>query len=73
MKYETMKCRGFWLPENAEQTKISFMDVLVAKYDWDGIEDADDECIFFYMDGKQLKRGDVIADEFIIIEIEENE
>ena len=69
MKYQTVTATGFWLPENEEQTKINFMDVLVAKGDWDGEEDADDERIFFYMDGKELKRGDIIADEFVVIEV----
>ena len=73
MKYDTYKCTGFWLPENTDEQKINFMDVLVAKGDWDGIEDADDECVFFYMDGKELKRGDIIADEFVVIEIHEQE
>ena len=69
MKYDTMNVTGFWLPENTDEQKINFMDVLVAKGDWDGEEDADDERIFFYMDGKELKRGDVIADEFVVIQI----
>jgi len=71
MKYNTMNVTGFWLPDNSAQQNVHFKTVLVAKDDWDGIEDADDENIFFYMDGKELKRGDIIADEFVVIEIDE--
>jgi hypothetical protein len=70
-KYDTWKVRGFWLPDNAQQTSVNFMDVLVAKDDWDGVEDADDERIFFYMDGKELHHGDIISDGFVVIEIED--
>jgi len=69
MKYDTYKCTGFWLPDDPSAKSVSFMDVYVAKDSWDEICDADDECIFFYMDGKELKRGDVIADEFVVIQI----
>ena len=71
MKYETMVCRGFWLPTDPTAKTVDFLDVLIAKDSWDEIEDADDERIFFYMDGAELQRGDIISDGFVITEIEE--
>jgi hypothetical protein len=71
MKYDTYKCTGFWLPENTDEQKINFMDVLVAKGDWDGDEDAEDERIFFYMDGTELNEGDIISDGFVVTKIYE--
>ena len=75
MKYDVMKCRGFWLPDNPLiQDRLHFQNVLIAKGDWDGEEDADDERIFFYMDGVELRVGDVISEGFVVIEIDgENE
>jgi hypothetical protein len=69
MKYDTYKCTGFWLPTDPTANTVGFMDVLVAKGSWDEIEDADDERIFFYMDGAELQRGDIISDGFVITEI----
>jgi hypothetical protein len=71
MKYDTWKVRGFWLPTDQTAQSVNFQDVLVAKDDWDEIEDADDENIFFYMDGMELHRGDIISDGFVVIEIHE--
>lgn len=71
MKYDVMKCRGFWLPDDPAARTVGFMDVLIAKGDWDEIEDADDERIFFYMDGVELQEGDIISDGFVVIEIDE--
>jgi hypothetical protein len=70
MKYDVMKCRGFWLPDSPVERKVHFMDVLIAKGSWDEIEDADDERIFFYMDGVELQEGDIISDGFVVIEID---
>jgi hypothetical protein len=71
MKYQTYKCTGFWLPDDPSAKSVSFMDVYVAKGSWDEIEDADDERIFFYMDGVELNEGDIISDGFVITEIHE--
>jgi hypothetical protein len=70
MKYDTMKCTGFWLPVEPTDTKVHFVDVLIAKGDWDGEEDAEDERIFFYMDGAELNVGDIISEGFVVIEID---
>lgn len=72
MKYQTYECTGFWLDEHQNKTKVDFMHVRVAKGEWDGEEDADDERIFYYMDGRELSVGDIISDGFVVIEIEEN-
>ena len=69
MKYETMKCRGFWLPTDPTTKSVGFMDVLIARDSWDETEDADDEKIFYYMDGYELQVGDIISDGFVIVEI----
>jgi hypothetical protein len=69
MKYETMECRGFWLPTDPLARKVDFFDVLVAKGSWDGLEDADDEKILFYMDGHELQVGAIVSDGFVITEI----
>lgn len=71
MKYNTMRVTGFWLPTEEASRKVNFKTVLVAKDDWDGEEDADDENIFFYMDGEELHAGDIISDGFVVIDIEE--
>ena len=73
-KYETMRCTGFWLPVNPRtRAAVDLVQVLVAKGDWDGEEDADDERIFYYMDGDELSEGDIIAEDFVITKIEEDE
>jgi len=69
MKYQTMNCVGFWLPTDPTAKTVDFLDVQIAKGDWDEIEDADDERIFFYMDGQPLKVGDIISDGFVVTEI----
>jgi len=69
MEYETMKCRGFWLPTDPTAKTVGIMDVLIARGSWDEVEDADDERIFYYMDGAELQRGDIISDGFVVIEI----
>ena len=43
MNYE---CNGFW-----KDTKEPFFGMVVSDGEWDGIEDAKDERIFFYSDG----------------------
>lgn len=70
MKYETMKCSGFWLPTDPTAKAVGIMNVLIAKGSWDEVEDADDERIFWYMDGDELQVGDIISDGFVVIEIQ---
>jgi len=71
MKYDTIHAQGFWLPDSSTERKVHFKDVLIAKGDWDEVEDYDDECIFFYMDGAELSEGDIISDGFVVTKIYE--
>lgn len=71
MKYKTINCKGFYLPDNPLARKVDFFDVLVSTDSWDEEEDADDERIFYYTDGLSINVGDIIADGFVITEIEE--
>ena len=69
-KYTTKRCRGFWLPDDLIAPKVWFSWVNVALESWDEEEDAEDESIFFYMDGKPLEVGQIISDGFVIVDIE---
>jgi hypothetical protein len=69
MKYQTWKCRGFYLPTDPTAKTVGFMDVLIAKGCWDEIEDSDDERIFYYADNQELQVGDIVSDGFVLIEI----
>ena len=44
--------------------------VKVALGSWDGYNDADDEQIFYYMDGEPLIVGSTIAEGFVVTNIE---
>jgi len=66
-KYQTIDCAGYW---EDEPERILYP-IRIALGEWDGIEDLEDEEIFFYMDGEPLKVGAVVADSFIITEMEE--
>ena len=46
MKYETITVNGYW-----KDTKEPFNGMTVALGEWDGKDDAEDERIFFYLDG----------------------
>jgi hypothetical protein len=67
-KYETKYCEGYW-----EDEPDNIYSVNIALGDWDGKEDYADEQIFFYMDGQPLVVGAIVADGFVITEIEETE
>jgi hypothetical protein len=45
-KYETMYAHGYW-----NDTKESLNYMVITNDSWDGIEDAEDEGIFYYLDG----------------------
>lgn len=70
MKYETRNCRILMLPENTFTRKVEIYDVKIALGSWDGEEDAEDESIWFYMDGLPLEIGSVLGEGFVIIDIE---
>jgi hypothetical protein len=63
MKYETVWCQGHYVDEP------SFTyEVLIAKDEWDETYDAEDEKIFYYMDGEPLVVG-ADLDGFVITKI----
>lgn len=64
-KYEFRDCEGYW-----EDDPESIMSVRIALGEWDGIEDDEDQEMFYYMDGAPLTTGAVISDEFVITEVE---
>jgi hypothetical protein len=68
-KYKTVQIAGHWEDEEPEE----IYHVTVALGYWDGVEDAEDEGIFFYLDGEPLEVGAVVGDGFVVTEIENNE
>ena len=67
-KYETKYCEGYW-----EDEPDNIYPVNIALGEWDGKDDYEDESIFFYMDGEPLVVGAVVADSFVITNVEETE
>jgi hypothetical protein len=67
-KYTTRECSGYW-----EDEPDNIYPVTIALEEWDEVEDHEDEGIFYYMDGEPLKIGSVVADSFVITEIDEEE
>ena len=59
-------CHGYWKPTVWNESKQYFTDMVVCDGVWDGIEDAEDERIFFYLDDAP-PLGD--HGEFVITEI----
>ena len=68
-KYETRDCEGYW---KDEPERILYP-IRIALSEWDGVEDDEDQDIFYYMDGEPLSVGMVISDGFVITEIYEEE
>ena len=64
MKYQTVNVTGYWTNEPERQ-----FDMTVALGEWDGVEDAEDERIFFYMDRAPLSVGQTIAENFVVTAI----
>jgi hypothetical protein len=73
MKYETKCCTGFWLPSDPLARKVDFCDVTIALGSWDEQEDAEDEGIFYYMDGEPLEVGVIVSDGFVVTQINGDE
>jgi hypothetical protein len=65
-KYKTVDVEGYF-----DDAPNNIYSVVVALEEWDGVEDAEDEGIFFYMDGEPLEVGAVVADNFVITEVYE--
>jgi hypothetical protein len=66
-KYTIKVCSGYWTDE---PTRI-LSGVRVALESWDGVEDYIDESVFYYMDDRPLQVGAIIAEGFVVTEIEE--
>ena len=64
MKYTTVDVEGYF-----DDEPDNIFSVVVALEAWDGVEDAEDEGIFFYMDGEPLKVCAVVAHNYVITEI----
>jgi hypothetical protein len=64
-KYTIKVCSGYW---DDEPDRI-LNGVNVALEAWDGVEDFEDESVFFYMDNQPLQVGAVIAEGFTVTEI----
>jgi hypothetical protein len=73
MKYEYRNCRVFYPPESPTAKTVDFYDVKIALGSWDEIEDAEDESIFYYMDGEPLEVGMIVGEGFVIASIDEDE
>jgi len=69
-KYETKSCTVFSLPASPLTTKVDFFNVTIALGSWDDVEDAEDERIFFYMDGEPLEVGTIVSQDFVVVSIE---
>lgn len=60
------KVTGYWIDEPQH-----IFEVKVALTEWNGIEDAEDEEIFYYMDNEPLTVGCTISEGFVVTSIEE--
>jgi hypothetical protein len=72
MKTTVKHCRVCGIPSPSDR-KACFINVKVSLGSWDGEEDAEDESIFFYMDGEPLEIGSIIAEDLIVVDIYESE
>lgn len=64
-KYTAKFCSGYWRDEPSR-----LFTVKVALESWDEVEDHEDESVFYYMDNEPLYVGAVIAENFVITEVE---
>lgn len=72
-KYETKCCTVFEIPSDPLARKVHFFDVTIALGSWDEEDDAEDESIFYYMDGEPLEMGMILTDGFVVTRIEDDE
>lgn len=71
-KYEIKYCTVYDIYDHPDSVKSAWYDVKVALGSWDGIEDDEDQSIFFYMDGEPLERGMIISEGFLVTDIQED-
>ena len=67
-KYTIKYCEGYYTYEPER-----IYTVAIALEPWDGVEDAEDESIYYYMDNEPLEVGTNLSDHFIITSIETDE
>jgi hypothetical protein len=72
-KYRTKYCTVYDCADEPESLKKTSYHVKIALDSWDGTEDAEDESIFFYMDGEPLELGMIISEGFLVTHIDEVE
>jgi hypothetical protein len=61
-KYKKVVADGYWT-----DTKEPFYGMVLALDEWDGVEDAEDEGIFYYLDGAD-PMGE--HDDFVVVSFE---
>ena len=70
-KYKTKLCTVYDI-HDSNAMKCASYDVEIALGSWDEKEDAEDDRIFFYMDGEPLELGMIISESFLVTYIEED-
>jgi hypothetical protein len=70
-KYRTKYCIVYDLDSDPASFKKYSYYVKIALDSWDEQEDAEDESIFFYMDGEPLELGMIIGEGFLVTHIDE--
>lgn len=63
-KYKTVYCCGYYADEPERTYTVN-----IALGEWDGIDDEEDQAIFYYMDNEPLELGTNLCDGFVITEI----
>ena len=71
-KYTTKNCTVYDIFDDSDSGMRHSFDVTIALGSWDEVEDAEDERIFYYMDGEPLKVGMIVSDGFLVTHIEDN-
>ena len=64
MKYKHKMVAGYWEDEPQHVCVVK-----VELGEWDGIEDAEDETVFCYMDNEPLTVGCTISEDFVVTSI----
>lgn len=70
-KYKTKYCTVYDLDADPASLKKTSYNVKISLDPWDSEEDAEDESIFFYMDGEPLELGMIISEGFLVTHIDE--
>jgi hypothetical protein len=65
MKYLVKTCSGYWNDDPSHTFAVR-----ISTDTWDGMEDAEDESIFYYTDGEPLAVGMIVCEDFVLTEVE---